>query len=103
MRAGRRAFERDRGGRFGYACWSWHIKRTDRLRILVLTGHSSKKMGEVKFPIAPLGAADQERGPWLCWLPLVACALFFCALISYNFVDIDIWHQMALIRESLAA
>src|SRR5579864_2314992 len=60
-------------------------------------------MGEVKFPIAPLGAADQERGPWLCWLPLVACALFFCALISYNFVDIDIWHQMALIRESLAA
>ena len=60
-------------------------------------------MGEVKFPIAPLGAADQERGPWLCWLPLVACALFFCALISYNFVDIDIWHQMALIRESLTA
>jgi hypothetical protein len=25
------------------------------------------------------------------------------ALIAYNFVDIDIWHQMALIRESLVA
>ncbi|MGC2194319.1 MAG: hypothetical protein WA628_06565 [Terriglobales bacterium] len=28
---------------------------------------------------------------------------FFLALISYNFVDIDIWHQMGLIRESLPA
>jgi hypothetical protein len=60
-------------------------------------------MGVVNLPIAPLGTADQERGLWLRRLPLVACALFFCALISYNFVDIDIWHQMALIRESLAA
>jgi hypothetical protein len=32
-----------------------------------------------------------------------ACAAFLFALIAYNFVDIDIWHQMALIRESLAA
>ncbi len=31
-----------------------------------------------------------------------ALAAFFLALIAYNFVDIDIWHQMALIRESLA-
>lgn len=62
-------------------------------------------MGDVKFRRAPLGTAGQEResGLWVRWLPLVACALFFCALISYNFVDIDIWHQMALIRESLAA
>ncbi|HST10954.1 MAG TPA: hypothetical protein VLL05_11300 [Terriglobales bacterium] len=29
--------------------------------------------------------------------------IFFLALISYNFVDIDIWHQMALIRESVRA
>ena len=28
---------------------------------------------------------------------------FLIALISYNFVDIDLWHQMALIRESLSA
>jgi hypothetical protein len=27
---------------------------------------------------------------------------FLVALISYNFVDIDLWHQMALIRESLS-
>src|SRR5262249_16391318 len=32
-----------------------------------------------------------------------ALAAFFLALIAYNFVDIDIWHQMALIRESLSA
>jgi len=28
---------------------------------------------------------------------------FLIALISYNLVDIDLWHQMALIRESLSA
>src|SRR5215475_15632553 len=33
----------------------------------------------------------------------LGAALFFLALISYNFVDIDIWHQMALIRESVRA
>ena len=32
-----------------------------------------------------------------------ALAAFFLALIAYNFVDIDIWHQMALIRESISA
>ncbi|PYX51157.1 MAG: hypothetical protein DMG79_04130 [Acidobacteria bacterium] len=28
---------------------------------------------------------------------------FFVALLSYNFVDIDLWHELALIRESLSA
>ena len=63
-------------------------------------------MSEHSFRRAPIGAADQEgteNGLWLRYVPIVACALFFCALIAYNFVDIDIWHQMALIRESLAA
>jgi len=32
-----------------------------------------------------------------------ALAAFFLALIAYNFVDIDIWHQIALVRESLLA
>jgi hypothetical protein len=36
-------------------------------------------------------------------LSLLGAASFLVALISYNFVDIDIWHQMALIRASLAA
>lgn len=36
-------------------------------------------------------------------LSLLACALFLFALIAYNFVDIDLWHEMALIRDSLAA
>ena len=34
---------------------------------------------------------------------IAGTAFFFLALISYNFVDIDIWHQMALIRASLRA
>lgn len=33
----------------------------------------------------------------------MGCAAYFFHLIAYNFVDIDLWHQMALIRESLAA
>lgn len=28
---------------------------------------------------------------------------FLVALLAYNFVDVDIWHELALIRESLAA
>ncbi len=38
---------------------------------------------------------------WLHAVSILGAASFFLALISYNFVDIDIWHQMALIRESL--
>ena len=39
---------------------------------------------------------------WLRWATFVGCGAFLCQLIAYNFVDIDLWHQMALIRESLA-
>ena len=63
-------------------------------------------MGNLTFrraPIGTVGRQETDSGPWSTSLPIVACALFFCSLISYNFVDIDIWHQMALIRESLAA
>jgi hypothetical protein len=36
---------------------------------------------------------------------MMACAVcaFLISLIAYNFIDIDTWHEMALIRESLAA
>jgi hypothetical protein len=40
---------------------------------------------------------------WLRWATFVGCGAFLCQLIAYNFVDIDLWHQMALIRESVAA
>jgi hypothetical protein len=40
---------------------------------------------------------------WTVALALAGCAAFFFSLIAYNFVDIDIWHEMALIRGSLAA
>ncbi|HVI07485.1 MAG TPA: hypothetical protein VND65_04240 [Candidatus Binatia bacterium] len=36
-------------------------------------------------------------------LAVFGCAAFFWQLIAYNFVDIDLWHQMGLIRESVAA
>lgn len=39
----------------------------------------------------------------LRWISFTAAAFLFVALIAYNFVDIDLWHQMSLIRESLAA
>ncbi len=52
-------------------------------------------------------AAESGELPGLCkWLQIASLAgpaFFFLALISYNFVDIDLWHQMALIRESLRA
>jgi len=40
---------------------------------------------------------------WLRWATFAGCGAFLCQLIAYNFVDIDIWHQTALIRESVAA
>jgi len=51
------------------------------------------------------GVSMQPEGDdyWLRWATFVGCGAFLCQLIAYNFVDIDIWHQMALIRESLAA
>ena len=33
----------------------------------------------------------------------VTCVSFLLAEVAFNFVDIDIWHQMNLIRASLAA
>jgi len=51
------------------------------------------------------GACTQPQGSdqWLRWATFVGCGAFLCQLIAYNFVDIDLWHQMALIRESVAA
>ena len=40
---------------------------------------------------------------WMRSVSVGGSTLFFLSLISYNFVDIDIWHQMALIRESVRA
>lgn len=37
------------------------------------------------------------------WTTYTACALLLVQWSAYNFVDIDLWHQMALIRESLTA
>jgi hypothetical protein len=50
---------------------------------------------------AELGQRPGQDG-WLRRASIAGSALFLVALISYNFVDIDIWHQMALIRESVA-
>lgn len=39
----------------------------------------------------------------LPWAAFFGSTALFCQFLSYNFVDIDLWHQMALIRESLRA
>jgi hypothetical protein len=48
-------------------------------------------------------ASLADRNKRLLIASIAGPAFFFLALISYNFVDIDLWHQMALIRESLRA
>jgi hypothetical protein len=40
---------------------------------------------------------------YLDWIMPVGCSVFFLSLIAYNFIDIDTWHEMALIRESISA
>jgi len=40
---------------------------------------------------------------FLRWTILLGCSFFFLEFIAYSFVDIDLWHQVALIRDSLAA
>lgn len=45
----------------------------------------------------------QATNDWLRCAIYGGLGSFLVALIAYNFVDIDVWHQMALIRESLSA
>jgi hypothetical protein len=56
---------------------------------------------ENRIPSQALFLSTEDRG--LRAISFLACVLFLWALIAYNFVDIDLWHEMALIRESLAA
>jgi len=49
----------------------------------------------------PLSSKRGERALWI--VVYLGCASLLLAQIAYNFVDIDLWHQMALIRESLAS
>jgi hypothetical protein len=51
----------------------------------------------------PTDNPTQTSDRLLRWAVFVGLGSFLCALISYNFVDIDLWHQMALIRESLSS
>src|ERR1700756_5165965 len=56
----------------------------------------------MEMTVRGAGTQTQNSDEFLRWATLAGCAAFFCQLIAYNFVDIDLWHQMALIRESLA-
>jgi hypothetical protein len=63
-------------------------------------------MDEIGSRLAQGGDASERArmgDPWFRWMSVVGLGSFLIALISYNFVDIDIWHQMALIRGSLSA
>ena len=52
-------------------------------------------------PAGNLASGNEDRR--LRPLSYTALAIFFLSLIAYNFVDIDLWHQVALIRQSLSA
>ena len=56
----------------------------------------------MEMTVRGAGTQTQNSDEFLRWTTLAGCTAFFCQLIAYNFVDIDLWHQMALIRESLA-
>jgi hypothetical protein len=52
--------------------------------------------------IAPDGAR-RRRHLWLQFASYAGLISYFLSLTAYNLVDVDIWHEMALIRESLRA
>ena len=47
--------------------------------------------------------ARQGRQTWLRFASYAGLISFFLSLTAFNLVDVDIWHEMALIRESLRA
>jgi len=47
--------------------------------------------------------AHKRRQTWLKLASYAGLISFFLSLIAFNLVDVDIWHEMALIRESLRA
>jgi hypothetical protein len=61
---------------------------------------SSGKYDEQAAEAGPLARSDPSALRIAVYL---GCASLLLALIAFNFVDVDLWHQMALIRESLAA
>src|SRR5579863_1042900 len=56
-------------------------------------------------PFSPAGRRElhKNRQTWLNFAAYAGLASFFLSLIAFNLVDVDIWHEMALIRESLRA
>jgi len=51
----------------------------------------------------PDDAIQEHRQRWLRFAAYTALISFFLSLTAFNLVDPDIWHEMALIRESLRA
>jgi hypothetical protein len=51
----------------------------------------------------PGDAMQDRRDRWLRFAAYAALMSFFLSLTAYNLVDVDIWHEMALVRESLRA
>jgi hypothetical protein len=53
--------------------------------------------------LAPRALLPQASSRALTFLIYLGCCTFLLAQIAFNFVDIDLWHQMNLIRASIAA
>lgn len=46
---------------------------------------------------------QERRQKWLRFAAYAGLMSFFLSLTAFNLVDVDIWHEMALVRESLRA
>jgi hypothetical protein len=66
---------------------------------------SAKRAADLQSARAPLDcdATQKRRQRWLRFAAYAALMSFFLSLTAFNLVDVDIWHEMALIRESLRA
>lgn len=54
-------------------------------------------------PLVAVDPAGRRRQIWLRWAAYAGLSSFFLALTAFNLVDPDIWHEMALMRESFRA
>ena len=54
-------------------------------------------------PLVAVGPTGRRRQIWLRRAAYAGLSSFFLALTAFNLVDPDIWHEMALIRESFRA
>ena len=69
--------------------------------ILVSTPEETTSTAAFESSAVVTDPRDRRRQTWLRFAASAGLGSFFLSLTAINFVDPDIWHEMALIRESL--